>query len=465
MKKQNALSFVLIMSSLFSVLVSAQDTVVIKKISDEIFTSGECYKNLEYLCKKIGPRLSASPGAEKAVQWTNELMKNYGFDKVYLQEVMVPHWERGEKETGKVISGSSKETPVNIVALGGSIATPKEGMTAEIIEVKDFDELKKMGKEKIQGKIVFYNYPFDVKKIIPFDMYGAAAKYRTTGAIEAARYGAVASITRSMTNYLTAIPNTGAMHYNDSVNKIPACAISTLDAEWLSDLLKKEGKAKIFIKTSCQILPDVKSYNVIGEMTGTEKPDEIIVVGGHLDSWDLGEGAHDDGAGCMESIEALRVFKKLGIKPKRTIRAVMFMNEENGLKGGMEYAKQAGLKKENHILAIESDAGGFTPRGFTMTMSDDSLPGGSVKKAKIMKWKDYFYPYGAYDFTRKGGGADISPLKKLGVSQMELSPDNQRYFVIHHTSRDTFEEVNRRELELSSVVLTMMVYLVSEYGL
>ncbi len=458
--------FILLLSSQISDIRSqVPDSVVIKKISDEIFTSGECYKNLEYLCKKIGPRLTASPGAEKAVQWTNELMKNYGFDKVYLQEVMVPHWERGEKEVGKVISGSSKETAVNIVALGGSIATPKEGMTAEIIEVKDFDELKKLGKEKVQGKIVFYNYPFDVKKIMPFEMYGAAGKYRTTGAIEAARYGAVASITRSMTNYITTVPNTGAMHYNDSITKIPACAISTQDAEWLSDLLKKEGKAKFFFKTNCQTFPDVKSYNVIGEITGTEKPEEIIVVGGHIDSWDLAEGAHDDGTGCMESIEVLRVFKKLGIKPKRTIRAVMFMNEENGLKGGIEYAKQAELKKEKHILAIESDAGGFTPRGFTMTMNDDSLPGGSVKKEKILKWKDYFYPYGAYDFTRKGGGADISPLKKQGVSQMELSPDNQRYFIIHHTARDTFEEVNKRELELSSIVLTMMVYLVSEYGL
>ena len=452
--------YTLFSSAFISAVCFAQtpDSVVIKKISDEIFTSGECYKNLEHLCKKIGQRLTASPGAEKAVQWTYELMKAYGFDKVYLQEVMVPHWERGEKEVGKVIGSASKETVVNVVALGGSIATPKDGMTGEIIEVKDFDELKKMGKEKVQGKIVFFNYPFDVKKIMPFEMYGAAAKYRVNGAVEAAKYGAVASVTRSMTNYITDKPNTGAMRYNDTITKIPACAISTKDAEWLSELLKKEGKAKFFLKMSCQTLPDVKSYNVIGELTGTEHPEEIITVGGHLDSWDLAEGAHDDGTGCMQSIEVLRALKAIGFKPKRTIRAVMFMNEENGLKGGDEYAKQAELKKEKHILALESDAGGFTPRGFSMSMTED-------KKAKVLKWKDYFFPYGVYDFTRKGGGADIGPLAKQGVPLMGLSPDNQRYFIIHHTALDTFEQVNKRELELSSIVMTMMVYLVSEYGL
>jgi len=461
MKKQFIHFTGLFFLSHISVFLFAQtpDSVVIKKISDEIFVSGQIYKNEEYLCKKIGARLSGSANAEKAVQWTYNLMKSYGFDTVYLQDVMVSHWVRGEKEVGKVIGQNSKEgATVDIIALGGSIATPKDGMAAEIVEVKDFDELKKLGEKGVKGKIVFYNHPFDVKMIMPFQMYGEAAKYRFNGPSEAARYGAVASIVRSMTNYVDDFPHTGAMGYNDSLPKIPACAISTQDAEWLSEALKKDNKSKFFLKMNCESLPDVKSYNVISEIRGSEHPEEIIVVGGHLDSWDLAEGASDDGTGVMQSIEVLRVMKKIGVKPKRTIRAVLFMNEENGLKGGKEYGEQVQKKKEKHILAMESDAGGFTPRGFTMTMPED-------KKEKIRKWKDYFYPYGAYDFTRKGGGADISPLEKQGVPVMELSPDNQRYFIIHHTSRDTFEQVNERELEMGAIVMTMMVYLVSEYGL
>ena len=434
------------------------DSVVIKKISDEIFTSGQCYKNEEYLCKKIGARLTGSANAEKAVKWTHDLMKSYGFDTVYLQEVMVPHWVRGEKETAKVIGQNSKDgMDVDIVALGGSVATPKEGLTAEVVEVKNFDELKKLGKEKIAGKIVFYNHPFDVTMIHPFSMYGEAGKYRSKGASEAARYGAVGSVVRSMTNYVNDDPHTGAQNYNDSLPKIPCCAISTLDADYLSAALQKDPKAKFFFRMSCETLPDVKSYNVIGEIKGSEHPEEIITVGGHLDSWDLAEGASDDGTGVMQSIEVLRTLHAIGVKPKRTLRAVMFMNEENGLRGGKEYAKQAELKKEKHIMALESDGGGFTPRGISMTCTEE-------QRKKIRSWKDYFLKYDTYDFDGQGGGADISPLEKMNVPVMELRPDGQRYFIIHHTKSDTFEQVNKRELEMGAIVMTMMVYLVSEYG-
>ena len=400
---------VLLSSQISNLKSQVPDSIIIKKISDEIFVSGQVYKNEEYLCKKIGSRLSGSAGAEKAVNWTRDLMKSYGFDTVYLQEVMVPHWVRGEKEIGKAINSlSGSETVLDIVALGGSVATAKEGLAAEVVEVKDYDELKKLGEKGVKGKIVFYNHPFDITMILPFNMYGEAVKYRSTGASEAARYGAVGSIVRSMTNYVDDYPHTGAMHYLDSLPKIPSCAISTLDAEWLSDALKKDSKTKFYLKMNCQDLPEVKSYNVIGEIKGSQHPEEIVVVGGHLDSWDLAEGASDDGTGAMQSIDVLRTLKKIGVRPKRTIRAVMFMNEENGLRGGKEYAKQAELKKEKHILAIESDAGGFSPRGFTTDMPADT-------KDKILKWKDYFYPYGAYDFTRTGGGADITPLKKQNV--------------------------------------------------
>lgn len=445
--------FVLFLATAYSSFSFTQDSVRIKQISDEILISGECYKNLEYLCKKIGSRLTASPGAEKAVKWTYELMKSYGFDTVYLQEVMVPRWVRGEKEEARF-----GKQPLTVTALGGSVSTSANGIQANIVEVKNFDELKKLGENGVKGKVVFFNYPFDVRMILPFQMYADAVKYRVRGASEAARYGAVATVIRSMTNYINDYSNTGAMIYNDSLPKIPACAISTLDAEWLSESIKKNPNEKFYLKMSCQNLPDVKSYNVIGELRGTEFPDEIILVGGHLDSWDLAEGAHDDGAGCIQSIEALRVLKKIGYKPKRTLRAVMFMNEENGLRGALEYAKQAEHKKEKHILAIESDAGGFTPRGFTTSMPDE-------KKNKILQWAHYFQPYGAWDFTRKGGGADIGPLAKQGTALMGFYPDNQRYFIIHHTARDVFEEVNKRELELGAIVITMMVYLVSEHGL
>jgi len=434
-----------------------KDSIVIKKISDEIFVSGECYKNEEYLCKKIGARLSGSANAQKAVEWTHDLMKGYDFDTVYLQEVMVPHWVRGEKEVAKVNS-SLESMEVDVVALGGSIATPAQGLSAEIVEVTTFEELKKLGREKVAGKIVFYNHPFDVRMVQTFAMYGEAGKYRFQGAIEAARYGAVASVVRSMTNYVNDDPHTGAMGYDDSIPKIPACAISTLDAEYLSGVLKKDGKAKFFLKMNCETLPDVKSYNVIGEMKGSQYPGEIITVGGHLDSWDLAEGASDDGAGIVQSIEVLRALKKIGVRPKRTIRAVMFMNEENGVRGGKEYADQAKRKKEKHIMALESDNGGFTPRGISMNASAE-------KRNKVKSWSKYFRPYDTYDFDGKGGGSDIGPLEKLGVPVMGLRPDSQRYFIIHHTRADTFEQVNKRELELGAIVMTIMVYLVSEHGL
>lgn len=462
MKNSLNISVLLCISSLsISLYLHAQvpDSVIITKISDEIFMNGDVYKNVEYLSKKIGSRLSGSAGAEKAVQWTFDLMKNYGFDTVYKQEVMVPHWVRGDKEVAKVISPSLKgPRSVAITALGGSVATAKEGITAQVIEVKDFEELKKLGKEKIQGKIVFYNHPFDLRMIIPFEMYEEAGRYRFIGPSEAARYGAVAAVVRSMTNYIEDYPHTGATMYKDSLPKIPACAISTKDADWLSDVLKKDGQSKMYLRMNCQTLPDVMSYNVIGELRGSEHPEEIIDVGGHLDSWDLAEGANDDATGVMQSVEVLRTLKKIGVKPKRTIRAIMFMNEENGSRGGKEYANQVKIKGERHILALESDAGGFTPRGFNLEMPAD-------KKAKIVAWEKYFHPYGVWEFKDGGGGVDIGPLRKQGVPLMDLSPDNQRYFIIHHSPKDVFELVNKRELELGSIVMTMMIYLVSEHGL
>ncbi|MEW6468280.1 MAG: M20/M25/M40 family metallo-hydrolase [Bacteroidota bacterium] len=436
------------------------DSIMLKKISDEVLKNGECYTNLYQLCTTIGHRLSGSPQAAAAVEWGYQLMKSYNFDTVYLQECWVPHWIRGDKQVGKIIhSKMIGEKEVSICALGGSVPTPVGGLTAEIVEVKSFDELKKLGTAGVKGKIVFYNYPFDVTKINTGEAYGDAVKYRWRGPSEAAKYGAVASVVRSMTTAMQDFPHTGGMGYNDSVpNKIPCCAISTNGAELLSALLAKDKQLKFHMEMNCQTLPDVKSYNVVGELRGSQFPDEIITVGGHLDSWDVGDGAHDDGAGCVQSIEVLRIFKALGIQPKRTIRAVLFMNEENGGKGADKYLELAIKNKEKHLLAIESDAGGFSPRGFGLTMSEE-------QKKKVKGWSPLFIPYGVYDFDHAGGGADINDLKTIGCALMGLRPDGQRYFDLHHTIADTFDKVNERELKLGAGAMAMMIWLVSEYGL
>lgn len=443
----------------FYTLAFAQqnDSTVIKNLFNEALINSVAYKNLDELVNTVGGRLSGSPEAAKAVELAKKQMTEAGADKVWLQEVWVPHWVRGEKEEGAIISGKNKKT-VPVCALGMSIATPKEGISAEVIEVRTFDELKKLGTEKVKGKIVFYNHPFDQTFINTFEAYGEAGRYRWAGAAEAARYGAVASVVRSMAINQDDFPHTGSMGYNDSIPKIPAAAISTNGAELLSKMLKENPQTKFFFKQNCQTLDSVLSYNVIGEIKGSEFPDEIIVVGGHLDSWETGKGAHDDGAGVVQSIEVLRLFKTTGVKPKRTIRAVAFMNEENGLKGGRKYAAEAFEKKENHIVAVESDAGGFTPQGFGLNMKAD-------KKEKIFKWKDLLLPYGLWSWEGDGDGADISPLTNKGVPGIGLVVDSQRYFDIHHAVTDNMSWVSRRELELGAASMAALIYLISEYGM
>ena len=309
-----------------------------------------------------------------------------------------------------------------------------------------------------KGKIVFYNHPFDQTFINTFEAYGEAGKYRYAGASEAARYGAVGSIVRSMSIDLDDFPHTGAMSYNDSLPKIPAAAISTNGAELLSKTLKRNPDTRFYFKQSCQMMDSVLSYNVIGEIRGSEHPEEIIVVGGHLDSWETGRGASDDGTGVVQSIEVLRLFKTTGIRPKRTIRAIAFINEENGLKGGKKYAAVAELKKEKHIAAMESDAGGFTPMGFGLNMKKD-------KKEKILQWKNLFIHYGIWSWEGDGDGADISPMTDKGVPGIGLAVDSQRYFNLHHAASDTFDKVSRRELELGAASMAALIFLISEYGL
>ena len=460
MKLLKLLSFLILAAN--SVFSQNADSVAIRKIYDKALEEGQTYQNLNYLCKQIGPRLSGSANAEKAVVWTKKLMEGYGFDRVYLQEVMVPHWVRGDKEIAYIINGKTKIS-VPVASLGGTISTSSKGISAEIVEVQNFIELKALGEKGVKGKIVFFNRAFDSKPIETFISYGGAVDQRGRGAIEAAKLGAVAVVVRSMNHTLDDHPHTGAMRQDSTVVQIPAVAISTNGADLLSKILKSKPSSAIqfYFKENSHTLPDVLSYNVIGEIRGSEKPDEIITVGGHLDSWDLAEGAHDDGAGVMQTIEVLRIFKSMNYKPKRTIRAVMFMNEENGLKGGLKYAESALKNNENHIAAIESDEGGFTPRGFSFEADP------SVLNKVTTQWKPLLEQYGLRDINMGGSGSDIGPLKttRNSIVLIGYKPDSQRYFDVHHSALDVFENVNKRELELGAASITSLVYLIDQHGL
>ena len=441
-------------------LFSQEDANTIRTIYDNSLTNGKSYQWLDYLSNQIGGRLSGSLNAEKAVYWTKSELEKIGLDKVWLQPVMVPKWVRGNPEFAYIETAPGKTTNVNICALGGSIATPASGLKANIIEVKDFDDLERLGKSNIEGKIVFYNRPMDETLIDTFRSYGGCVNQRYEGAVHASKYGAVGVIVRSMNLVLDDLPHTGSMTYGDipADNRIPSAAISTNDAELLSTMLKLDNDIKFYFKQNCKQFKDVLSYNVIGELTGSEFPDEYIVVGGHLDSWDLGDGSHDDGAGCVQSMDVIRLLKLSGVTPKRTIRVVLFMNEENGTRGAKKYAEESFAKGENHIFALESDAGGFSPRGFYFESDQKNFN-------QILSWKDLFKPYLIHFFELGGSGADVGPLKTPNNVLSGLKPDSQRYFDHHHSSSDTFDAINKRELELGAAAITSLVYLIDKYGI
>lgn len=441
------------------------DSVYFRKMYDFALTESSCYHNLEILCKTVGHRLSGSPQAQKAVEWGEKTMRDLGFDTVYLQEVMVPHWVRGKESLNISVVENEKEVKKNntqsksisVTALGGSVGT--DGiLEGELIEVKTWEELRSFGEKKIKGKIVFLNRPMDEKSIVTFKSYGGCVDQRADGASEAARYGAKGVIIRSVTQADDDHPHTGALHYNDSLPKIPAAAISTKNAEIISKEIASGKTVKIKLELGCEMLDDVKSYNVIGELRGSENPKNIIVVGGHLDSWDKGEGAHDDGAGCVHSIEVLNILKNTGYKPKNTIRCVLFMNEENGVMGGKKYAEVAKLDGTKHLAAIESDRGGFTPIGF-------SIDGTPAQIQKVESWKELFKPYQIHQFEKGYSGVDVGKLKNGQTLLMGFIPDSQRYFDHHHADTDVFESVHKRELELGSAAMACMVYLIDFYSI
>ena len=432
-----------------------KDSTNIKHLFNSVLTEGKSYQWLRDLTS-IGGRLSGSEEAAKAVVWGKKVMKEVGLDSVWLQPVMVPHWVRGEKEIANY-THNGKKVNVPICALGFSIATPSEGITAEVIEVKSLDQAEALG-EKAKGKIVFFNGAFDNTLINTFHAYGGCVGQRFAGAATVGKFGAVGMIVRSMTNGIDDYPHTGSMSYKDlPENKyIPAAAISSRAAENLSKHLRERPNLKFYFKQNCKTLPDAPSFNVVGQINGSENPDKIMVVGGHLDSWDLGEGAHDDGTGVVQSLEVAYLLKKNGIKPKNTLRVVFFMNEENGLRGATEYNRLAEENDEIHIGALEADAGGHTPRGFTIDANEKNVD-------LVKSWKKLLAPYGLHDLLKGSAGADIKPLKNDHITLIGYRPDSQRYFDYHHTETDTFDKVNKRELELGSASMASIIYLMDKY--
>ncbi len=434
----------------------AEYRTVGKRLLEAGLLNGEAYAMLQELTTRAPHRLAGSAGADSAVSVTKRMMESKGFDRVRVEPVMVPRWVRGGVEKAEVLIPGRRPISLAVCALGGSVATPKEGITAGVVEVKSFDELHALG-TAARGKIVFFNRPMNPAKLNTFEAYGGAVDQRGRGAVESAEAGGVAALVRSVTLSSDDVPHTGAMGYKEGSPQVPAAAVSAAGANLLSDLIRKGNRVRLRITLGCATLPDVPSANVMGEIRGCEKPDEVIVVGGHLDSWDTGTGAHDDGAGCVQAIDVLSLIRRLNLAPKRTIRAVMFMNEENGLRGGKAYAVAPERSAEKHIAMIESDRGGFAPRGI-------SVQADSLMLERVRQWRSLFEELNAGRIEKGGSGADVSAMVGKGVPGFGLDVENHRYFDYHHSANDTIDKVNPRELEMGAIVMAMLCYLLAQEG-
>jgi carboxypeptidase Q len=427
-------------------LLGATDADPVQRIMQAGLRSDGAHRKLAWLCDRIGPRLSGSENLEKAVRWCADEMKRDGLENVRTERVMVPHWVRGEA-SGRILAPAPH--PMAILALGMSDGTPASGITAEVVEVSSFEELTALG-ERARGKIVLFN-----KRMYPNGGadrgYGSVVGLRYSGASAAAKVGAVGMLIRSLATADLRLPHTGAMAYDDASPRIPAAAIAPEDAELIHRFLVAGDIVKVTFTMSCKSLPDAESANVIGEIRGSELPDEVVVIGGHLDSWDVGTGAQDDGAGCAISMEAIRLIRSLGLKPRRTIRTVLFTNEENGLRGGKAYAEAHAAQLDKHVAAIESDSGGARPLGFGVSAG----PGGTeiVKRLAAA-----LAPFAADDVQEGGGGADISPMGPAGVPQLGLRQDGTHYFDVHHTMADTLDKVDPHDLAMNATAMAVMAW-------
>lgn len=446
-----------ILTTLFLIIsitiFSNNDSSFVRKIFDEALENGQSHENLKVLCKSIGARISGSKQAEDAIKWGKHLLDSYNLDTVYLQEIQIPVWKRGTIEKAWIENEHGKKLDLSILALGGSSST-NGLLKGELLHVKNVEELKSLTKEKVTGKIVFFSETFDQKHINTFSAYGYCYPIRGDGPNEASKMGAKAVVIRSLATPTDNFPHTGVTEFEEGVSQIPCAAMSTENADELSEWLSK-GKTFLNLELDCKTLSPVKSYNVIAEIKG--KDSQIITFGGHLDSWDVGEGAHDDGAGIMHCIEAIRILKKLNLQPQHTIRCVLFMNEENGNYGGETYARQAKENNEKHIVAIESDRGGFLPMGFDIEGTEEQV-------SFVKQFEDILYPYDLLKIKKGHSGVDIGPLKKYypEMYQIGLSINSQLYFNYHHSAADVFETVNKRELELGAASIASIVYLLDK---
>ena len=430
-----------------------KDSIQFKKISDEILVNGKSYEDLRELTKDIGNRLCGSANYEKAADWAMKKLVEAGADKVWFEPVMVNVWTRGD-ESLKLKIGEGKWEEIQMLSLGNSEGTKGKDLKGEIILVKTLEDFEKLPDAVVKDKIIFFNYAFKQDFVVTGKAYGDAGKYRRATPSEVAKKGGKAVIIRSLSSCFDDVPHTGATRYEDNIAKIPAVAVGTETADRLEKALLNKQKIEAVLNSNCGMNGQMLTKSVIGEITG-KKDQDVIVVSGHLDSWDVGEGAHDDGTGVVQSIEVLRAFKSLKLQNNHNIRVICYANEENGVSGGKTYLQDVKKSKEPHIFALESDSGGYTPRSFTMGMS-------SEKVKDLKKWENLFHPYGVYNFEEGHTGTDVEPLRELKIPTAELSTDSQRYFDIHHTPEDTFEKVNRRELLLGATVMTQLIYIIDK---
>ena len=413
------------------------------KIISKSLTDSTAYNRLGYMCDTFGPRLSGSKNLENAINWILKEMNNDGLENVKGEKVAVPTWIRG-KESATLLSPFMKE--LSMLGLGGSIATPRGGLKAEVIVVNDWDELESRSNE-VPGKIVLFN--------APFTSYGETVAYRYSGASAAAKHGAVASLIRSIGPWSMNTPHTGVMAYKDDVQKIPHAALTMEDVMMLSRIHDRNGKIIVKLDMNARMVADRWSHNVLGEIKGSIYPEEVVVVGGHIDSWDVGQGAHDDGGACIASWEVLRLIKELGLKPKRTIRCVMWTNEENGGKGNKGYRDMHMDEMDKHVLAIESDGGVFSPKGFGFSGNDSA-------REIVEEIHELMKPIGANTISEGGRAADVAPLNDEGVPVMSLKVDGSKYFWYHHTNADTFDKIDFNEFNRCIAAMAIMAYVVAD---
>ncbi|ACU63089.1 Rid family hydrolase [Chitinophaga pinensis] len=432
------------------------DSMLLRRIYDESLLHSEAYHNLQELTTTIGERLTGTPQATQTIEWGRTLLKKAGADSVYLQKVWVPRWNRGKIASASV-PYKDNTMQLNICALGGSIGTNGR-LTAPVIEIRSWRQLDSLPAKDVRGKIVFFNRPMDPRIIEPFTAYLEAVDQRNTGAVAAARKGAIATIVRSLTLSKDDLPHTGAVSYDSSVAMIPAAAVSTNGADWLSKALIQKPELRLSLELDCQRLTDVASANVIAEIKGTVAPNEVVTIGAHIDSWDLSESASDDGAGLVQVIDALRILRTVLPHPARTIRIILYINEENGNRGGLQYAAWARQSREQHLAVFETDAGGFFPHGFRIDAAPEIM-------AIFKNRSTLFRPYKADGLTPQHRGVDIGPMKGIAKAVISLDCDDQRLFDIHHSAADTFDKVSKRELELGAAALAGMAALTSEHGL